>query len=144
MVNSNLIKSSVGCLIYAKSTGRYLFLLRDGQKYGGTWGLVGGKVENDEIASTALYREAMEETGVDLRSMKTIPIETFTSDNRRFVYHTFLISVEDEFVPRLNAEHRGWCWVELKDHPRPLHPGVWRTFKFKSIVEKISTIESVL
>ena len=143
-MRDDTIKVGVGCLIYAKNTKRYLFLLRDGAKYGGNWGLAGGKVEYDEIASAALYREVMEEIGADLRGNKTIPIETFTSPNRKFAYHTFLISVEDEFVPRLNAEHRGWCWVKLEDHPRPMHPGVWRTFKFKAIVEKISTIESVL
>jgi hypothetical protein len=52
--------------------------------------------------------------------------------------------VDEEFVPRLNDEHRGYCWVGIKDHPRPLHPGVWRSFKFDSVIEKLETLESVL
>lgn len=144
MVNGHLIKSGVGCLIYAKNTKRYLFLLRDGAKYGGTWGIAGGKIEEGERPAVALYREVMEEIGTDLSRAKTIPIETFTSANRRFVYHTFVVSVDDEFVPVLNKEHRGYCWVTLEDHPRPLHPGVWRTFKFKAIFDKISTLERLL
>lgn len=137
-------KVGVGCLIYATSTGRYLFLLRDGAKYGGTWGLVGGKAEDGERPTVTLYREISEEIGVNLSSNKTIPIETFTSTNRRFTYHTFVISVVDEFVPKLNNEHRGYCWVKLEDHPRPLHPGVWRTFKFKDVVGKLLTLEKLL
>ena len=138
------VKQSVGALIYSKKTKRYLFLLRDGSKYSGSWGLAGGKIDNGERITEALYREITEELNTDLSQAKTIPIETFTSDNQKFIYYTFLISVDDEFVPKLNNEHRGHCWVNLLDHPRPLHPGVWRTFKFKVIVDKIATLEKIL
>ena len=137
-------KVGVGCLIYARNTKRYLFLLRDGEKFGGTWGLVGGKVEFGELTANALYREISEEINVDLSQAKTIPIETFTSSNRRFTYHTFVVTVDCEFMPELNSEHRGYCWVNLEDHPRPLHPGVWKTFKFRTVVDKITTLEKLL
>ena len=29
------------------------------------------------------------------------------------------------------------------DHPKPLHPGVWRTFNFKSVIEKLKTVEQI-
>jgi len=138
------IKQGVGALIFSKKTKRYLFLLRDGSKFSGSWGLAGGKIDNGERIVDALYREISEEIKTDLHNSKTIPIETFTSDNRKFVYYTFLISVDEEFVPMLNSEHRGYCWVNLEDHPRPLHPGVWRTFKFKVIVDKLTTLERLL
>lgn len=147
MVNSPIddsIKQGVGALIYSKKTKRYLFLLRDGSKYTGNWGLAGGKISDGERITEALYREIKEEIQIDVSQFKTIPIETFTSDNHKFVYYTFLISVDEEFVPTLNHEHRGYCWVNLVDHPKPLHPGVWRTFKFKVIVDKISTLEKLL
>jgi len=44
----------------------------------------------------------------------------------------------------LNSEHRGYCWVYLEDHPRPLHPGLWRSFNFDVILNKIRVLESVL
>jgi len=141
---NNGIAQGVGALIYSKKTKRYLFLLRDGSKYTGSWGLAGGKINEGELITEALYREISEEVGIDLSQFKTIPIETFTSDNQKFVYYTFLISVDDEFVPKLNHEHRGYCWVNLIDHPKPLHPGVWRTFKFKVIVDKIAILEKLL
>jgi len=144
MVKSKKIAESTGALIYSRSTKRFLFLLRDGHKYSGTWGLVGGKLDEGERITEALYREIREEIGVDLSHEKTIPIETFTADSHGFIYYTFLISVEDEFVPILNLEHRGWSWVTLADHPKPLHPGVWRTFSFRVIIDKIRTLGQVL
>lgn len=132
-----------GALIYSANTKRYLFLMRNTQKHSGTWGLVGGKLNPAEIPVTGLFREIQEELSVNLSSQKVMPLETFTSDNGSFVYHTFMIVVSDEFFPVLNEEHRGYCWAKLEDHPRPLHPGVWRSFNFKSILSKIKTIEKL-
>ena len=137
-------KSAVGALIYSTVSKRYLFLLRDATKYSGSWGLVGGKVESGERVIEALYREALEEVGVDLSDKKSIPLETFTSDNGNFLYHTFVVSVDDEFIPKLNSEHRGYCWVNIADYPKPLHPGVWRTVNFDINLDKIKTIETLL
>lgn len=134
----------VGTFIYSTSTQRYLFLLRNSSKYSGTWGLAGGKVDANEQILESLCRELREELGYDFTNDKVIPIEKFTSDNGNFSYHTFLIPVTEEFVPNLNHEHRGYCWVSLEDHPKPLHPGVWRTVNFKSVVDKIKTLEAVL
>ena len=135
---------SAGALIYCSSTHRYLFLLRNGDRHSGSWGLVGGKIENGETIVEGLQREIQEELGGIINDAKLIPIEKFTSESNRFEYHTFVIKVDDEFVPVLNHEHRGYCWVKLEDHPKPLHPGVWRTFKFNSVIDKLKTLEIVL
>lgn len=91
----------------------------------------------------ALAREIVEEIGTT-NYRKVIPLEHFTSDNAAFEYHTYLIPVDVEFVPNLNHEHRGYAWTHIEDHPKPLHPGVWRTFNFQSVLEKIKTLETVL
>lgn len=135
--------AGVGTFIYCVTTNRYLFLLRNSSKYEGTWGLAGGKVEPGEQLAESLYRELSEELGEDLSAAKLIPIEKFISDDNKFVYHTFLLPVVSEFVPTLNDEHRGFCWVQLEDHPKPLHPGVWRTINFASVIDKIKTLESI-
>jgi 8-oxo-dGTP pyrophosphatase MutT (NUDIX family) len=135
---------SVGAFIYCISTKRYLFLLRNSSKYSGTWGVAGGKIEFNELIIESLLREIEEELGGTINDPKLIPIEKFTSDNGNFTYHTFIAPVDEEFVPKLNDEHRGYCWVSLEDHPKPLHPGVWRTINFKAVVAKIKTLETIL
>lgn len=133
-----------GALIYARSSNRYLFLLRNKSKYAGSWGIAGGKIETGETVIQGLVREIQEEIGVDYTNRKFIPLETFTADNHKFIYYTFVVATDNEFIPKLNDEHRGYCWVELNDHPRPLHPGLWRSFNFDIIKKKIKTLESIL
>jgi 8-oxo-dGTP pyrophosphatase MutT (NUDIX family) len=140
---TNDIKQGCGALIYCTSTHRYLFLLRNDSKFPNTWGIVGGKIEQNETILQGLEREIKEELGGQIDGAKIIPIEKYTSNNNRFVYHTFLIKVEEEFVPILNQEHTGYCWVPMDLHPTPLHPGVHRTFKFKNIREKIKLHEKI-
>jgi 8-oxo-dGTP pyrophosphatase MutT (NUDIX family) len=131
-------------LIYARTTNRYLFLLRNKSRHSGSWGIVGGKVDRGETVLQSLIREIQEEIGMDYSTQKFIPLETFTADNRKFVYYTFVVGVDAEFVPALNDEHRGYCWVELDDYPKPLHPGLWRSFSFNTVLKKIRTLESIL
>lgn len=118
-------------------------MLRNQKRHAGSWGLVGGGVELGENPVEALHREIQEE--INLASfLQLIPLEKFTSDAGNFEYHTYLITVADEFVPELNNEHRGYAWTTIEDHPKPLHPGVWRTFNFRAILEKIKTFETAL
>ena len=140
---SNFVEG-VGAFIYCTSTKRYLFLLRNNGKYSGTWGVAGGKIESNENILSSLQREIQEELGGVINDLKIIPIEKFTSENGKFSYHTFIAPVEEEFIPELNHEHRGYCWVKLDDHPKPLHPGVWRTINFEVISDKLKTLETVL
>ena len=138
---TNTVKSSCGALIFCSRTNRYLFLLRSNGKFSNTWGIVGGKIEIGETVLQGLQREIREELGGEIAGAKFIPIDQYTSEQGNFVYHTFLIKVEEEFVPELNPEHKGYCWVKLADHPKPLHPGVWRTIQLRSNRRKIETLE---
>lgn len=134
---------STGALIYSINTKRYLFLLRNGSSYSGTWGLPGGKINDGETVADALSREIEEELGGVIPGAKLFPIEKFTSENKKFTYHTFFIPVDDEFIPLLNQEHKGYAWCAVEDYPKPLHPGVWRTINFNEVVEKLKTVENL-
>jgi 8-oxo-dGTP pyrophosphatase MutT (NUDIX family) len=140
---ANNLKQGCGALIYATNTNRYLFLLRNSGKFPDTWGIVGGKIEQHESIETGLIREISEELGGCVKDAKIIPIEQYTSDNGVFVYHTFLIKVDEEFIPVLNDEHKGYCWVKLEGIPRPIHPGVGKTLSSPTIKEKLYTIEKL-
>jgi len=135
------LTKGVGALIYAKDTQRYLFLLRTQGSWPMTWGLAGGKVNLDESISQGLIREIQEELGGKIVNPKFVPLELFTSANEQFVYHTFFVAVDYEFIPALNQEHLGYAWLPLAAPPRPLHPGVSRTLNSEDIVKKIFTAE---
>jgi len=130
-------------MIYSLATRRFLFLYRKQSKNSNVWGLVGGTNEYKESPGEALYREIDEEIG-KVNILKTIPIETFTSRDKRFKYYTYVCTVENEFIPKLNDEHSGYAWASYNDWPQPLHQGIVKTLKSKVIKNKFETIFSVL
>jgi 8-oxo-dGTP pyrophosphatase MutT (NUDIX family) len=142
LVNSNLI--ACGAVVYAKKTNRVLFLLRNTEKYNETWALAGGKVEKNETIFSALKRELLEEISLDVSLCKIVPLELFTSKDNKFSYHTFVCIVEEEFIPTLNDEHKGYCWCDINNYPKPLHPGLWSSWSNKEIKKKLRTLQSVL
>jgi len=129
-----------GALFYAKSTKRFLFLLRNNGKTAGTWGIVGGRKEKDSTTFDALKREIVEEIGQEPNILKTIPLELFVSKDNKFFYHTYLLIVEDEFIPKINSEHSGWAWCELDRYPKPLHLGLKNSLSNKIIRTKLETV----
>ena len=96
-----------GALFYAKSTKRILLLQKATGKHAGTWGLVGGTNIEGETAWQGLQREIQEEIGLMPVIKKTIPLETFVSNDSVFNFHTYLCVIDDEFVPVLSSEHQG-------------------------------------
>lgn len=133
------INNSVGVIFYAANTGRHLFLLRNSKKIH-EWGLPGGKVERGETLKDALSRECAEEINFWPDGAKLFPIEQFTSDDAKFIYHTFYCIVEAEFQPTLNHEHIGYAWITSDIYPKPLHRGLFNTLNYDSIQQKINII----
>ena len=129
-----------GALFYAKSTGRFLLLQKASGKHAGTWGLVGGTNNDGETAWQGLQREIQEEIGSTPVVLKTLPIETFVSNDSVFNFHTYLCVVETEFIPTLSGEHNGWAWANVDTAPKPLHQGLRSSFSNKTIRTKLQTI----
>lgn len=132
--------NAVGIWFYSIKTDRYLYLLRNDGKNPDTWGLPGGKSEANETLFETLNRECSEELGFFPEHIKLVPIEKFTSPDNKFCYHTFFCVVDDEFIPQLNEEHNGYCWVKSGKWPKPLHPGLWSTVQFDEVLTKIDTV----
>lgn len=138
-----LFKAS-GALLLANDTKRLLFLLRHNDTHSNTWGLVGGKVEDNETVIQALLREIKEEVGHTPIINKTIPLELFRSDDGNFEYHTFICLIDEEFIPKLSDEHKGYCWCDVDSFPKPLHPGLWSSLSNYDIKQKLMTVKDVL
>jgi hypothetical protein len=134
-----------GGIFLAKNTRRFLLLLRAQGKTAGTWGLAGGKKEPADITPhDALLREISEEIGFLPNIVKTVPLELYSSKDELFSYNTYVILVDDEFIPELNEEHTGYAWVELNAWPKPLHNGLKNTLNSKAIKGKLQTILDVI
>jgi ADP-ribose pyrophosphatase YjhB (NUDIX family) len=133
-----------GALFYAKSTGRFLLLQKAHGKHKGTWGLVGGTNNVDETAWQGLQREIAEEIGQIPSIIKTIPIETFVSNDSVFNFHTYLCVIEHEFIPILSTEHQGWSWCTVDGSPKPLHQGLRSSFSNKTIRTKLKTVFEIV
>ena len=137
-MKENIICS--GALFYSTSTKRFLFLQRTDEKTRGTWGLVGGMARFSESAFEGLKREIEDEVGDTPMFKKVIPLELFTSNDQKFYFHTYLIAVDNEFIPQLNKEHSGYCWCAFECWPKNLHGGLKNTLNNKSIKGKLQTI----
>ena len=129
-----------GALFYAKNTRRFLLLQKAEGKHAGTWGLVGGTNITNETPWQGLQREITEEIGSLPNIIKTIPLETFVSNDKVFNFHTYLCVVDAEFIPVLSDEHQGWAWATIDRAPKPLHQGLRNSFSNKTIRTKLQTI----
>jgi 8-oxo-dGTP pyrophosphatase MutT (NUDIX family) len=130
-----------GGFFLARDTKRFLLLHRTQGRTAGTWGLVGGKKEpTDATPFDALTREIEEEIGKVPTIKKTIPLELFTSNDQNFQYNTYVIIVDNEFIPTLNEEHSGYAWVNYDHWPRPLHQGVKNSLNNRVIKAKLELL----
>lgn len=130
-----------GGLFLAKDTQRFLLLLRNQGKTAGTWGLVGGKKEpNDVTLIDSLTREIQEEVSKTPPIKKIVPLELFTSNDQHFQYNTYVLLIDREFIPVLNEEHVGYAWCSFDNWPKPLHQGLKNSFNNKTIRAKLEVI----
>jgi len=129
-----------GALFYTLETKRFLMLYRKNGKRSNQWGIVGGTNKESETPWEGLQREITEEIGEPPEIIKTIPLETFISNDEKFQFHTYLCLIGEEFVPVLNDEHDGYAWVGMNNWPKPLHQGLRNTLNSKTNKTKLHTI----
>jgi len=143
----NTVKEIVcsGGLFIARDTKRFLFLLRTQGKTANTWGLVGGKREpSDQTPHDTLMREIEEEVGTTPTIHKVVPLELFTSNDQLFQYNTYVLIVDNEFIPTLNEEHSGYAWCDLGAWPKPLHRGVRTSLGNRIIKTKLELLRELI
>ena len=100
-------------LILRSPSGSVLLLRRSSEgDAAGQWAFPGGKLEDGESAAAAAIRETQEETGF-LFSTPGPALMQRIRDEVDFT--TFLVPVDEEFVPKLNNEHTAWMWIKPED-----------------------------
>lgn len=135
----------VGAIFLCLSSNRLLLQLRSlNVSHSGTWAFWGGKAEKSEQPIDTLHRELEEELGNLPNFKKIYPLHIFKSDKNGFTYNTFIITVKEEFIPNLNYESSGYCWVDINCWPKPLHTGAKLVLYDKSCIKKIKTITNSL
>ncbi len=130
--------TSGGVFFYAYDTKRFLYLLRNDDKNPGNWGIPGGKIDNDETLFEGIERECWEEIQYFPTDAKLVPIQKFV--NNSFTYHTFFCKIPNEFIPILNDEHCGYCWLTQDHYPKPMHPGLFNTVNFDVVQTKLKDL----
>lgn len=112
-----------GILLIAQDTGRLLLVLRSGYvNEPGTWGLPGGKIDDDDVSpSVAAKREAEEELGYS-GAMQLTAAHVFKAGSFRF--HNFIGVIPKEFTPSLDWENDDSGWYSTDELPSPLHFGI--------------------
>lgn len=124
MVETVFVKQfkGVGAIIVSEHTGNVLTVLRSSKEsYPNTWTFAGGRVERNEAPAEALTRELGEELSLT-NFKKILPLHRYQSRSRDFVYDTYIVLVDNEFVPELNWENSGYAWTDIDNLPGPLHP----------------------
>ncbi|AUS03002.1 NUDIX domain protein [Vibrio phage 2.275.O._10N.286.54.E11] len=133
---------AVGAIFLSIDTGRVMLNLRsETVTYANYWGFVGGKSEGNETPVECLKREITEELGTTVPKLQDIiPFDVFTTKNSKFRYYSFLVLVQGEFVPNLNDESSGYCWVKIGNWPQPLHPGARSTLHNETLLEDFKNV----
>lgn len=134
-------KSAAGTIIICSSTRRVLLNLRAPYKsHKLTWSLWGGMMENNEGPMECLHRELIEEMGFVPEFGKFCPFDIFQSEDKKFLYHTYICVVDEEFIPTLNKESCGYCWTDLGIWPKPMHYGAKKSLCSKKAMNKLEFI----
>ena len=130
-----------GCIFLSLDTKRILLQLRrPDRRNKNYWGFWGGSTEGNEQPIETINREITEELGFLPDIMKYYPLHRMVSNDHSFEYNTFLVTVDDEFVPNTNDESEGYAWVNYDRYPSPLHPGAKVVLHNPRILSKIKVV----
>lgn len=133
--------NAAGAIFISNKTERILLNFRsDSVSKPNCFGFWGGKIEKNEKILEGLSREIKEEVGFMPDYDKFYPLDVYCSPDGYFRYYSFLIIVENEFIPNLNEESSGYIWCKLGTYPKPLHNGAKFILYNKSYIRNIKKI----
>lgn len=126
----------VGAIIVSEQTGKVLTVLRSAKESNpNTWTFAGGKLDLNESPVNALTRELEEELQLT-KIKKILPLHRYQSRSEDFIYDTFIVLVNKEFIPELNWENSGYSWTDIDRLPNPLHPKTRKMISSARLIKK--------
>lgn len=113
----------IGIAVLIKNDQGHLLLGRRRQSHGeATWGPPGGHLEFGETPEEGAKREAREETGITLSSVRFLGIthDFFDTEQKHYV-SLFMEGQTSEAAQNLEPHKcEGWSWFSLDNLPFPL------------------------
>ena len=126
----------VGAIIVSEHSGKVLTVLRSPKEsHPNTWTFAGGRAKHNESTSDTLVRELKEELQLT-KFKKILPLHRYQSRSKDFIYDTFIVLVNKEFVPVLNWENSGYAWSDIEHLPSPLHPKTRQMMNSSRLIDK--------
>jgi 8-oxo-dGTP diphosphatase len=113
-------RAGVWAIIQCADTGKILLGKRAPQvNNGGAWNFFGGRIDQGESPRNALARELAEEAGLRVKRRALIKLGRVASQRGPLdrQMHYYLLRVDQELAPRLNAEHSGYRWFAPTELP---------------------------
>ena len=129
MAVSNQILVVVKGLIL--NEGKVLLVKRSNEEEvgGGTWELVGGKIEFGEDLKPGLLREIKEEVNLNVTIERILYTTTFLTDpTRQVILLTYLCLSQTKTVA-LSSEHSDYHWATKEETRLLLTPEILRDFE---------------
>ena len=106
---------AAGVLPYSKSTKRFLLNYRsEAVNEPHTWGIWGGKIDDNENIKDAVIREFEEESEFNDK-IDLIDAFVFKNPDGDFKYYNFIGLIENEFEPILDWESEDYKWVTIDE-----------------------------
>jgi len=106
-------KKGAGVLPYCTNTKRFLISYRSADVLEPhTWGVWGGKIDDDENPQEAVIREIQEETGYE---GEVTLLDSYVFKDKNFKYYNFIGIIENEFKPILDWETENYKWMSFDD-----------------------------
>lgn len=139
---SRIVSAYMECYVVHKSNAQTEYLLlkrsKDKEPYPGIWQIITGRLEKNEKAYEAAYREVVEETSLKISKLYSIPKVTafYTAYNDKIHLVPLFLAIAENKTVVLSGEHSTYKWVGYKEAKRLVH---WVTQK-----ETFDIIETLL